>query len=135
VHSINGLEFFLKDLFSSKGILHQISCVTTRQQNGRVERKHQHIVNVAQALLFQSHIPNYFWSYAIKHVVFLINHVPSPIIGNKTPFELLHNHSPNFDMIKVFGCLCYASTYAIHRHKFDPRSKRGVFLGFQNGMK
>ena len=38
-------------------------------------------------------------------------------------------------MIEVFGCLCYASTHAIHRQKFNPQSKHGVFLGFQNRMK
>jgi hypothetical protein len=89
IRSDNGPEFIQKDYFSSKGILHQTSCTYTPQQNGRVERKHQHILNVARALMFQSNLPKHFWSYAIKHVVYLINRVPSPIIKNKTPFELL----------------------------------------------
>lgn len=97
-----------------------------------VERKHQHILNVARALMLQSHIPSNFWSYAIKHVVYLINQVPSPINWNKTPFELLRNQIPN---LKVFGCLAYASTYMTIHHKFDPRSRREAFLGFQNGTK
>ena len=85
--------------------------------------------------MFQSNVPNNFWSYAIKHAIYLINRVPSPIIHNKTPFELLHNKLPNFEMLRVFGCLCYASTCVAHRQKFDPRSRCGVFLGFQHGMK
>ena len=40
IQSDNGPKFFLKDFFSSKGILHQRSWVETPQQNGRVERKH-----------------------------------------------------------------------------------------------
>ena len=82
--------------------------------------------------MFQSHIPSNFWFYAINHAVYLINRVPSPIIENKTPFELLYNKVPNFEMLKIFGCLCYAST---QQNKFGPRSRRGVFLGFQTGMK
>ena len=85
--------------------------------------------------MFQSNLPTQFWSYAIKHAIHLINRVPSPINWNKTPYELLHKEPPEFSMLKVFGCLCYASTHVDHRHKFDPRSRRGVFLGFQNGTK
>ena len=134
IRSNNGPEFLQNDFFSSKGILHQTSCVYTPQQNGRVERKHQHILNVARALMFQSNIPKHFWSYAIKHVVFLINRVPSPVIKNKTPFELLYQEPPDFSMIKIFGCLCYASTNS-PRQKFDVRSKCGILLGFQTGTK
>ena len=53
VRSDNGTEFnCLKDYFFDNGILFEITCVGTPQQNGRVERKHQHILNVARALRF-----------------------------------------------------------------------------------
>lgn len=51
IKSDNGTEFNLTDLCSKLGIIHQFSCVKTPQHNARVERKHQHILNVAQALM------------------------------------------------------------------------------------
>ena len=80
--------------------------------------------------MFQYEIPNNFWSYAIKHVVFLINRVPSPVIKNKTPFELLFNQKPDFSIIKVFGSLCYSSTHHPLK-KFDPQYRRVISWGFK----
>lgn len=45
VRSDNGSEFMcLSSYFRDSGIVHQTSCVATPQQNGRVERKHRHIL-------------------------------------------------------------------------------------------
>ena len=65
IRSDNGTEFILPSYYATKWIIHQRSCVDTPQQNGRVEHKHQHILNVARGLMFQSKLPQYLWSHAI----------------------------------------------------------------------
>ena len=61
VQSGNGTEFnCLLDFFKATGIIFQTSCVGTPQQNGRVERKHKHILSVARALRFQANLPILF---------------------------------------------------------------------------
>jgi transposase InsO family protein len=68
VRTDNGLEFIasvVKCFYTENGILHQISCVYTPQQNGRVERKHRHILNVARDLRFQAHLPIDFWGECV----------------------------------------------------------------------
>ncbi|XP_010665837.1 uncharacterized protein LOC104883080 [Beta vulgaris subsp. vulgaris] len=53
VRSDNGTEFqCMLPFFDQSGILFQTSCTGTPQQNGRVERKHQHKLNVSRALMF-----------------------------------------------------------------------------------
>lgn len=58
IRSDNGTEFTcLQTQFHERGIVFQTSCIGTPQQNGRVERKHRHILNVARALRFQGNLP------------------------------------------------------------------------------
>jgi hypothetical protein len=49
-------------------IIHQLSCVETPKQNRRVERKHQHLLNVVKSLMFQCFNPNFL--YPIEQIAF-----------------------------------------------------------------
>ena len=95
VCSDNGQEFLcLQDYFSQMGILHQTSCIDTPQQNGHVERKHQHALNVAHALRFQAHLPIDFWGECVLSACHLINLISTPLLHGKTPYELLFGCVP-----------------------------------------
>lgn len=135
IRTDNGTEFQLDDLCRTKSIIHQFSCVETPQQNARVERKHQHILGIAKALMMQSSVPKYLWSYAVQHAVFLINRMPSHVLNDFSPFQLLHGSLPDIEGIRIFGCLCYASSNLVGRTKFDERARKCVFLGFKLHMK
>lgn len=89
--SDNPPELLFTDFFNEKGVLHHFSYVEKPQQNSVAKRKHQHLLNVACALYFQSQLPLSFWTHCVLIVVFLINRTPSPLLQHKTPYELLYD--------------------------------------------
>ena len=135
VRSDNGKEFSMEIYFSKNGMIHQTSCPETPQQNAVVERKHQHILNIARSLIFQSNLPLCFWNFAIAHAVFLMNRTPNINLKGYSPYQILHNKLPYLNHLKVFGSLCYATSLMAHRRKFDSRARQCIFLGFKKGTK
>jgi len=135
IRTDNGAEFAMKNFFSSKGIVHQTTCVETPEQNGIVERKHQHILNVTRALLFQANLPPLFWNFVVQHGIFLINCTPTPLLHNIAPYEKLNGRPNDLSSLRVFGCLCYSSTLTAHRKKLDDRSVHDIFLGLSSNTK
>ena len=133
--SDNAKELLLGEFFSEKGVIHQFSCVERPQQNAVVERKHQHLLNVARSLYFQGKIPIQFWGDCVQTAAFLINRLPVPILQHKSPYQVLFDKEPDYQSLRVFGCLAFASTLPSSQHKFSPRAIPCVFLGYPGGFK
>nr|GEX40915.1 tetratricopeptide-like helical domain-containing protein [Tanacetum cinerariifolium] len=65
----------------------------------------------------------------VTTATYLINRLPSSVIGNVTPYEILLKKKPNYEHLKVFGCLALVSNPSRTIDKFDPRGIPCVFLG------
>lgn len=129
----NGSEFVnhkCQTLLSQLGIIHQKTVSYSPQQNGRVERKHQQLLQIARAFLSQSNMPITFWGHAILMATHIINILPTPILEWKTPYKCLHNKDPSYSSLKTFGCLCFATNVKPHKTKFAPRVIRCCFIGY-----
>lgn len=136
IRSDNGTEFTcMKPTFRDRGIIHETSCVGIPQQNGRVERKHRHILNVARALRFQAQFPIEFWGECALVACYLINRTPTRNLDGKTPFELLYGKPPSLEHLRVIGCLAYAHNQHHKGDKFASRSRKCAFVGFPYGTK
>ncbi|KAD6794434.1 hypothetical protein E3N88_05330 [Mikania micrantha] len=130
--SDNGTEFVNKSFTQfciAKGIFHQTSCVYTPQQNGIVERKHRHLLNVAQSLLFQGGLPLKYWSECILTAVYLINRTPSSVLGGRSPYEVMFGFQAPLTHLRNFGCLCY-STILNNHNKFSSKADKCVLIGY-----
>ncbi|GJU47774.1 retrovirus-related pol polyprotein from transposon TNT 1-94 [Tanacetum coccineum] len=102
------------------GIVHQKSMVHTPQQNVIVERKHEHLLDIARALKFHSALLDKFWGDCVLTAIWLINKMPMKILDWKTPFGMLHGVLPRYDQLRVIGSLCFATITKPHKDKFSP---------------
>ncbi|XP_010530489.1 PREDICTED: uncharacterized protein LOC104807073 [Tarenaya hassleriana] len=104
-------------------------------QNGRAERKHRHILNIARALMFQANFPIEFWGDCILTAGFLINRTPTKLLSGRTPFEIIYARPPDYHHLRSVGCLCYAHNKDHKGDKFASRSIRSVFVGYPSGKR
>lgn len=68
------------------GIVHRLICPHTHHQNGVVERKQKHIVEIGLTLLYQASLPIKFWDHSFHTAIYLINRLPSIAQNNTIPF-------------------------------------------------
>ena len=123
IRSDNGMEFqdtIALQYYANKGIIHKKTCVDTPQQNGIVERKHKHLLEVARALMIQANLPQQCWGESILTALYLINRFSTPLLQYRTPFELLYKEKPSYAHLRVFGCFCYVSTLKEVEANFTP---------------
>lgn len=139
----NARDYFnhhLNQFFQQKGIIHESSRVDTPQQNSVAERKMRHLLNVTRALLHQHSVPKFFWGEAVLTATYLINRVPSRVLGHLSPFQCLSSHFPELSLhaslpLKVFGSVAFVHVFKHHMDKFDPRALKCVFLGYSPTQK
>ena len=73
-------------------------------------------------LLFHSHLSPRFWVDAFSTAAYIINRLPTPLLGGKSPFELLYGYSPHYDNFHPFGCRVYPYLRHYMPNKLSPRS-------------
>lgn len=79
----------LVNFFQKLGLHFQHPC-HVHQQNGKIERKHRHIVDLGLTLLAQAKKPLKYWWEAFEASVHLINRLPSPTLNHESPFFRLY---------------------------------------------
>ena len=103
-----GGEFHsMSPILSNLGSSHRISCPHTHEQQGKVERKHQHIVETRLSLLAHNSTPARYMHFLFESTVYLINQLPSSATNGLFPYELVHHSIPDYDFLKTSSCLCY----------------------------
>ncbi|KAE9058043.1 hypothetical protein PF007_g31436 [Phytophthora fragariae] len=105
-----GKEYVNVDPFCKEtGVRRQISERENQASNGKAERMHRTVLNVARCMLFASGLPLYFWGDAVEYAAFVLNRSSCSANPKRmSPLEMLTGKVPNSSDIVMFGSPCTA---------------------------
>lgn len=138
IRSDNGTEYCGNDFQSfckKSGIQHQTSNTYTPQQNGVAERANRTIVERAKCMLFDADLKKSFWAEAVHTAVYIINRSVNSVLINQTPEELWSGSKVNIGEMRIFGSPVMVHVPKQKRAKWDPKSKKLLFVGYDDNIK
>ena len=129
-------ESSFQEFLTSRGIIHQISCVHTHQQNGIAKCKNGPILAIVRALMLKMHVPKLFWADAVLTATYLLYRMLSHVLKVKSPFEIFFADKSPFSIpLKVFGCVSFVYNLNPSRDKLDPCAHKCIFLNYSRTQK
>jgi hypothetical protein len=123
-HSEGGKEY--EKLERLEDHLATYSAPYTPENNPISERGNRTLFDAARTLLIEADLQACFWPVAIKHVVYVRNHVRHASTG-ASPYHMVTVEKPSLKNIKVFGCRAYVLILPTPS-KFERRAEPGVLL-------
>ena len=94
------------------------------------ERLKRTLLNSARSMLHYAGLPEKFWAEAVFNATHVKNQVPTKAVRGQVPYEAFCGKKPSFGYLRTFGCDAYAHVPKANRKKFDSRSKKVIFLGY-----
>ena len=92
-------------------------------------------MDMAHSLLKSMNVLGRFWGEAVRHVVYLLNRLPTKAMDSRTLFEAWYGKKPYVGHLRAFGCTAHAKVTTPHMEKLDYRSHMMVYLGVEDGSK
>lgn len=94
-----------------------------------------HVTEMGLTLLAQAQIPIDFWLEAFQIATYLINRLPTHVLDNQSPFQILLNKKLEYHMLHPFGCTTYPCLTPYNQNKLQFHSLKCAFLGYTTSHK
>ncbi|CAI7882150.1 unnamed protein product [Closterium sp. NIES-54] len=140
LRSDRGGEFLEKkftDFVDGKGIVHDLICPYTPQQNGMAEREMRTVVESVRTMLLHMGVQHHWWHLALRQAVWVRNCLErSTVPPGTTPYQLLTGQKPDLSMARVWGCMAQFLVPEQQRGgKLKPKARWGLHLGMSGESK
>jgi hypothetical protein len=138
LRSDRGTEFTNKEFrvfLEQEGIKQELTVAYTPEQNGASECNNKSIVEVARSMIHASNLHIHFWEEAVMTAVYVLNRTGIRTLEGITPFEAWHKVKPSIAHLDVFGSDSYMHVPKELRKKWEPKSRKGLFMGYSETNK
>ncbi|CAI5470474.1 unnamed protein product [Closterium sp. Yama58-4] len=139
LRSDRGGEFIGKqftDFVDGKGIVHDLTCPYTPQQNGMAEREMRTVVESVRTMLLHMGVQHHWWHLALRQAVWVRNCLERSATPGTTPYQLLTGTKPDLSLARVWGCMAQFLVPEQQRGgKLKPKAKWGLHLGVSEASK
>jgi hypothetical protein len=125
------MDQFLK----AHGIMREHTTRGTPQQNGVAERTNRILDEGITSILHESQLPGSFWGDALGTFLHVLNRSPTSSLKDITPYEAWFGSKPSLSHLRVFGCQAYVHVQKDKRRSFEPKTHRGIFIGYPADFK
>ncbi|CAI7753627.1 unnamed protein product [Closterium sp. NIES-53] len=134
LRSDRGGEFLRKeftDFVEGKGIVHDLTCPYTPQQNGMAEQEMRTAVESMRTMLLHMDVQHHWWHLALQQAVRVRNCLErSTTPPGTTPYQLLTGKKPDLTLVRVWGCMVQ---FMVPEHQRGgnvvPKARWGLHLG------
>ncbi|CAI7873093.1 unnamed protein product [Closterium sp. NIES-53] len=132
--SDRGGEFLGKeftDFVDGKGIIHDLTCPYTPQQNGMAEREMRTAIESVRTMLLHMGVQHHWWHLALRQAVWVRNCLErSTTPPGTTPYQLLTGKKPDLMLAWVWGFMVQFMVPEQQRGgKLAPKDRWGLHLG------
>jgi len=131
----NGGEYVnerLRKVFTSKGIIHELTPPYSAESIGVAERLNRTIGEGVRAMMHPID-DRRLWAEAVGTFVYTKNGQPHSALSRKTLYEAFHKTRPAISHLQPFGRECYLHILKAKRgagSKLLPRAQKGLFVGY-----
>ncbi|CAI7908940.1 unnamed protein product [Closterium sp. NIES-53] len=134
LRSDRGGEFLGKEFTNfvdGKGIVHDLSCPYTPQQNGMAEWEMRTAVDSVRTMLLHMSMQHHWWHLTLRQAVWVRNCLErSTTPPGTTPYQLLTGKKLDLTLARVWGCMVQFMVLEQQRGgKLAPKARWGLHLG------
>ena len=116
------------------GYIPRTTAAFSSAQNGLAEKPNQDLGRMMRSLLYGAGLGSEYWTYAMRHAVYLKNRLPHTALQYITPYEKVNKNKPDLSNLRAFG----ARVHFMHEHrkkKLDKMDNTGRFVAYKGSNK